>query len=100
MTSAELIRQKMILELPQLIRMFHLLPRQVGPHPLPMFEFHFRASDAPTVRAWLEKNRNGHSVFIHPLSGNEIEDHTLHAEFIGEPVTLNTQFLRRFQALT
>jgi aromatic ring-cleaving dioxygenase len=94
MTSAELIRQKMTFDLPQLFRVFPFVPRPVGPHPFPMFEFHFRGSDLQTVRTWLEKNRAGHSVLLHPLTGDEIEDHTVFAEFVGEPVTLNIGFLK------
>lgn len=94
MTSAELIRQKMILDLTQLIRVFPILPKEVGPHPFPMFEFHFRGSDYQTVRQWLEKNHNGHSVLLHPLSGDEINDHTELAEFIGPSLGLKIDFLK------
>jgi aromatic ring-cleaving dioxygenase len=94
MTSAEVVRQKMMIELTQLIRVFPLLPRQVGPHPYPMFEFHFRGSDYEVVKAWLEKNRNGHSILLHPLSGNDIQDHTQYAEFLGPELGLNIDFLK------
>ncbi len=94
MSSAELIRQKMILELTGLIRVFPVLPREVGPHPFPMFEFHFRGSDYDSTKAWLEKNRAGHSILLHPLSGDDIQDHTQFAEFIGQPVGLNISFLK------
>lgn len=93
LSSAEIIRQKMLLDLPQIIRVFHLLAKVVGPHPLPMFEFHFRGSDYETVKNWLVKNHGNHSVLIHPLSGDEIADHTTYAEFIGPVLPLNVQFL-------
>ena len=93
--SAEIIRQKMALELPQLLNLFPLLPRAVGPHPMPMFEFHFRGSDLELIKSWLVKNRSQHSVFIHPLSGDEINDHTRYAEFIGEALPLNISILTK-----
>ncbi len=92
--SAEIIRQKMALELPQILNIFHLLPRAVGPHPLPMFEFHFRGSDLTVIQTWLEKNRAQHSVLLHPLSGNDLADHTTLARFLGEPLLLNISFLK------
>lgn len=95
MPSAEIIRQKMAIELPQLLNMFPLLPRAVGPHPLPMFEFHFRGSDLDIVKMWLERNRGQHSVLLHPLSGSEIDDHTKYADFLGEAVSLNISFLQK-----
>lgn len=93
--SAEIVRQKMAIELPQLLNIFPLLPRPVGPHPFPMFEFHFRSSDLELIRGWLQKNHAGHSVLLHPLSGNEIDDHTKYAEFVGDALPLNISFLTK-----
>ncbi len=92
--AAEIVRQKMALELPQILNIFPPISRPVGPHPLPMFEFHFRASDLTVLRAWLEKNRVGHTVLLHPLSGNELADHTGLAEFLGEPLFLDISIFR------
>jgi DOPA 4,5-dioxygenase len=66
----------------------------VGPHPIPMFEAWFAASVLPVVKAWAEANRDGLSVLIHPLSGDELADHTAHAQWLGEPVELDLGIFR------
>ncbi|MCF5427373.1 DOPA 4,5-dioxygenase family protein, partial [Pseudomonas syringae] len=36
------------------------------------------------VTLWLALNRDGLVVFLHPLTGNELRDHTDHAIWMGE----------------
>ncbi|WP_413167957.1 DOPA 4,5-dioxygenase family protein [Capilliphycus salinus ALCB114379] len=37
---------------------------------------------------WLEENREGLSVLVHGLTGNDLEDHTEHASWLGTAVPL------------
>jgi DOPA 4,5-dioxygenase len=60
---------------------------KVGPHPTPQFMIHFMADQLPRVRPVLETL--GLSVLLHPLTDNDLHDHTVHAQWIGEPVALD-----------
>ena len=67
--------------------------RPIGPHPSPMWEADFGdASNADrwgAVVAWLEAERNGLSVLVHPHSTDGgYADHTRHAFWAGEPLKL------------
>jgi DOPA 4,5-dioxygenase len=37
---------------------------------------------------WLMFNRQGLNILIHPLTDDEVEDHTEHAVWLGAPVGL------------
>ena len=39
--------------------------------------------------SWLALNRNGLTILIHPLTGNDLLDHTDYASWMGEPQKLN-----------
>ena len=60
-----------------------------GPHPVPQVQVIFR-KDAFTadVVPWLMFNRQGLDILIHPLTDDEVEDHTTHAVWLGTPVEL------------
>lgn len=75
-----------------LVGRFHR--KLVGPHPRWSCQLSFNAAQFDCVIAWLERNREGLTVFVHGLSGNDLEDHTRHATFLGEPATLNLEVFR------
>jgi DOPA 4,5-dioxygenase len=58
-----------------------------GPHPIPQFEIHFLASALPTVRPILESC--GFTVLVHPLTPDDLADHTTLADWIGAPIELD-----------
>lgn len=60
-----------------------------GPHPVAQRAVIFRkdALTAPVV-PWLMFNRQGLDILIHPLTDDEVEDHTTHAVWLGKPVDL------------
>jgi len=66
-----------------------------GPHPIPQVQVIFR-KDAFTadVVPWLMFNRQGLDILIHPLTDDEVEDHTAHAVWLGKPVELLTDKLK------
>jgi aromatic ring-cleaving dioxygenase len=66
----------------------------VGPHPKPSFEVWFQNSHLGEVVLWVLQNRRGLSALIHPLTKNEIRDHSEHAVWIGSPLTLDFTFLK------
>ncbi len=67
---------------------FHTRP--VGPHPKGMFQVAFTADQLTEFLPWLLRSRQGLTVLVHPETGDDLEDHTTHAMWIGAPLELNT----------
>jgi aromatic ring-cleaving dioxygenase len=61
----------------------------LGPHSKWMFQVAFSEVEFLTFTHWLEQNRAGLSVLIHPLSGNNLQDHSELASWLGTPIKLN-----------
>ena len=88
--SAEALRQKVLSTFDSdKIKVSHLVHKKVGPHPLPMFEVNFKRSELDAVLLFLNKERNEHDVLIHPVTGNDLLDHTKHAQWLGNPLDLD-----------
>ena len=63
----------------------------VGPHPLAQFEIHFLAGTLPALRSRLAAA--GLTVLIHPLTNDDLADHTTLADWIGAPLALDLSVL-------
>lgn len=63
--------------------------RCVGPHPSCMFTMVYGKGVFQEVTLWLMENLNGLSAFVHPLSGNDLDDHTKYALWFGNQLELN-----------
>ena len=66
---------------------------RISPHPLPMFEvFGGETKNIEKVNEvieWLNANRGGLSVLIHPNTTNgNVQDHCVHRVWLGEPVAI------------
>jgi aromatic ring-cleaving dioxygenase len=70
------------------IPVYDLVDRPIGPHPLPMFEAHIHPSTASDFVEWYRQNGLGLRALLHPHTSNMLEDHTKHAYWIGEPLSL------------
>lgn len=73
-------------------RLFHfgkLIHRPIGPHPLPMFEIDFAVEDFAEIAMFLMTNHGELSILIHPQTGDDPLDHSLHALWIGKQLPLN-----------
>ncbi|EGQ9807212.1 DOPA 4,5-dioxygenase [Vibrio parahaemolyticus] len=77
-TLNEIIRQ----ERQDVLRVYPLVDRLVGPHKMPMFEMHLE-SISEEFLAWLDTIRGDFSVLIHPVSERELRDHTESAIWLG-----------------
>lgn len=66
-----------------------LIHRPIGPHPLPMFEIDFEVEDFAEVSMFLMKNHGELSILIHPQTGDDPLDHSLHALWLGKQLVLN-----------
>ena len=60
-----------------------------GPHPHWMFTVSFTSENFMSMIELMMKHRNGLSILVHPLSGNELLDHTDYAMFLGQKENLN-----------
>ena len=58
-----------------------------GPHPIPQFEAHFRACSLPDVAALIEAS--GLRALIHPLTLDDLADHSSLGTWYGQPVELD-----------
>ncbi|BAU63056.1 hypothetical protein STA3757_04110 [Stanieria sp. NIES-3757] len=72
-------------------RMHH---RAIGPHPCWSCQLAFSRNEYVDLLSWLALNRNGLTILIHPLTGNDLKDHTNYASWMGEPQTLKLEVLK------
>ena len=62
-----------------------------GPHPIAQYEVHFLARSRGDVVAAIEAT--GLRALVHPLTDDDLADHTTLAHWIGEPVMLDVTVL-------
>ncbi len=60
---------------------------KAGPHPIPQYEVHFLERALAEISAILEAS--GLRVLVHPLTDDDLADHTSLGTWIGDPVTLD-----------
>jgi len=60
---------------------------RAGPHPIPQFEIHFLERDLPRIHPLLEAS--GLRILLHPLTHDDLADHTTLGQWIGEPLDLD-----------
>jgi aromatic ring-cleaving dioxygenase len=66
-----------------------------GPRPVPQFRFTFTAAQFENVVPWLMLNPEGLDVLVHPLTDNSYDDHSRYAVWLGAPVALKFNTMRR-----
>ena len=64
-----------------------MMDRPVGPHPIPQYEIHFREGAVAQVTALIEAS--GLRALIHPLTDDDLADHTTLGRWIGAPLVLD-----------
>jgi aromatic ring-cleaving dioxygenase len=64
---------------------------KAGPHPIPQYEIHFRERALAEIVAALEAS--GLRALVHPLTADDMADHTILGRWIGEPVGLDLSVL-------
>jgi aromatic ring-cleaving dioxygenase len=77
--------------LPGLVLVGHMYDRGVGPHPKPQFEIQFYESAVPRITEILRPT--GLTSLVHPLTDDDLADHTTLAQWIGEPLPLDESVL-------
>jgi aromatic ring-cleaving dioxygenase len=65
--------------------------RPVGPHPKPQFEIHFHEAALPKVISLIKDS--GLTALVHPLTEDDLADHTTLAQWIGGQLQLDLSVL-------
>ena len=65
--------------------------KSVGPHPQPQFEVHFFEDALPRVLLLIRES--GLTALVHPLTDDDLADHTSLALWISEPLALDETVL-------
>jgi aromatic ring-cleaving dioxygenase len=68
-----------------------MIDRPVGPHPMAQYELHFLEKSKGDVMAAIDAS--GLRALVHPLTDDDLADHTTRAIWIGEPLDLDTSVL-------
>ena len=89
--SAEELRDRFSAMQPQVLFVGRMMDEGVGPHPTAQFEVHFLEGARPDVVAAIESS--GLRALVHPLTDDDLADHTTLAHWIGEPVELDVTVL-------
>ncbi len=78
-------------DMPEILFVGRMTDGPVGPHPLPQFEIHFLGPAVSAVLAAIEKS--GLRALVHPLTDDDLADHTTHGRWVGEPLELDESVL-------
>jgi len=73
------------------IEMGRFHEKEVGPHPRWSYQVAFKPDIFARLVPWLALNRNGLTIFLHPDTGNDLEDHRDHAIWFGEVLPLKLE---------
>lgn len=65
----------------------------VGPHPTGSYQIAFPPELFPEIVPWLALNRGALTVFVHPNTGQDLEDHRDRAIWLGASQSLDLSVL-------
>ena len=89
--AAEALRANFEAGRPQVLFVGRMPDGAVGPHPIPQFEVHFLEDSRTSVIATIDAS--GLRALVHPLTDDDLADHTSLARWIGEPLALDVTTL-------
>jgi len=89
--AAEALRDRFLAMQPHVLFVGRMVDRGVGPHPIAQYEVHFLEGARPEIVAAIEDSRL--RALVHPLTDDDLADHTTLAQWIGEPVELDVSVL-------
>lgn len=89
--AATALRDQFVAGRPRVLFVAQMTDRGVGPHPVPQFEVHFQEPARSSVIAAIEAS--GLRALVHPLTDNDLADHTSLGHWIGEPLDLDLTVL-------
>ena len=89
--AAEALRDRFLAMPSQVLFVGRMMDSGVGPHPIAQYEVHFLESARPEVVAAIEAS--GLRALVHPLTDDDLADHTSLAHWVGEPIELDVSVL-------
>ena len=89
--AAEALRNCFLDMQPIVLFVGRMMDEGVGPHPIAQYEVHFLEDARPDVVGAIEAS--GLRALVHPLTDDDLADHTTLAHWIGEPVELDVSVL-------
>jgi DOPA 4,5-dioxygenase len=89
--AAEALHEEFVAGRPLVLFVGQMTDSGVGPHPIPQYEVHFLENARAEVVAVIEAS--GLRALVHPLTDDDLADHTDLAFWIGEPVELDISVL-------
>jgi DOPA 4,5-dioxygenase len=89
--AAEALRDRFLNTPSQVLFVGRMMDSGVGPHPIAQYEVHFLEDARPDVVAAIEES--GLRALVHPLTDDDLADHTSLAQWIGEPLELDVSLL-------
>ena len=84
--AAEVLRSAFAAQ-PAILFVGSMTKGPAGPHPIPQYEVHFLDGALDLVRAMIAAS--GLTALVHPLTPDDLADHTSLGQWIGAPVTLD-----------
>ena len=77
--------------IPRLLFVGQLMDGKAGPHQIPQFEIHYTEEALPAILELIEAS--GLTALVHPLTDDDLADHTTLAHWIGTPIELDLSTL-------
>ena len=71
------------------VKMGRVHEKLVGPHPCWSCQITFDASHFDGLIPWLDAHRGGLNILVHANTDDDLQDHTTHASWLGEPAELD-----------
>jgi aromatic ring-cleaving dioxygenase len=93
---AALLRRRVAAQFPR-ARLGRWHDELVGPHPQAMYQIAFPRQMLARFVPWLMLNRDGLNVLLHPETGDDYRDHTVHAVWFGVALPLRVEVFRRIR---
>lgn len=91
--AAERLRERLAAHYPTaVLGRWH--DRNVGPHTRSMYQVLFPVDLYPCIIPFIALNREGLVVLVHPNTGRERDDHSLHAMWMGEVLAVDLNVLK------
>jgi aromatic ring-cleaving dioxygenase len=84
--TADALREELTL-LSGILFVGRMTEGKAGPHPIPQFEVHFLKQSLGAVLPMIEAS--GLRTLVHPLTEDDLADHTSLAHWIGDPIELD-----------
>ena len=76
---------------PRVLFTGQMIEGPIGPHPIPQYEIHFDGAARDAMIALIEAT--GLRALVHPLTDDDLADHTTLGHWIGEPLALDLSVL-------